>query len=70
MHAEVVAVDAAAKSITVKDSAGANETLTASGAAVAELAKLKAGDMVTVTAHETTATKIVKAKPAKAPAKK
>ena len=69
MKAEVVSVDETAKSITVKDSTGANETLTASGKAVAELAKVKAGDMVTITAHETTATSIVKAKPAKAPKK-
>ena len=46
MKAEVVSVDETAKSITVKDSTGANQTLTASGKAVAELAKVKAGEMV------------------------
>jgi hypothetical protein len=73
MKAEVVSTDETAKSITVKDSTGANQTLTASGAAVAALAKVKAGDMVTITEHDSTATKIVKAKAhktAKAPAKK
>ena len=67
MKAEVVSVDAAAKSITVKASSGSNETLTAAGGAVAALSKVKAGDWVTITAHDTTATRIIKAKPAKEP---
>src|SRR4051794_11295453 len=59
---EVVSTDATAKTITVKDSSGSNVTLTATGAAVAELAKVKAGDTVMVTKSENNATKIVKAK--------
>jgi hypothetical protein len=61
---EVVSTDATAKTITVKDAAGASQTYTATGAAVAELAKLSAGDHVTVTHTDMTATKIVKAKAA------
>jgi glucose/arabinose dehydrogenase len=68
--AEVVSTDAAAKTITVKDSSGSNMTLTATGGAVAALASVKAGDWVTVTHTDTNATKIVKAKPASAKAKK
>jgi glucose/arabinose dehydrogenase len=59
---EVVSTDATAKTITVKDSSGSNVTLTATGGAVAELAKLKPGDMVMVTKSENNATKITKAK--------
>ena len=59
---EVVSTDAAAKTITVKDSSGSNETLTATGAAVAALAKVKAGDWVMVTKSDTNATKIMKVK--------
>jgi glucose/arabinose dehydrogenase len=62
MKAEVVSTDATAKTITVKDASGSNVTLTATGAAVAELAKVKAGDTVMVTKSENNATKIVKAK--------
>jgi glucose/arabinose dehydrogenase len=62
MKAEVVSTDAAAKTITVKDASGANVTLTATGSAVAELSKLKAGDMVMVTKAENNATKITKVK--------
>jgi hypothetical protein len=62
MKAEVVSTDAAAKTITVKDASGANVTLTATGGAVAELSKLKAGDMVMVTKSENNATKITKVK--------
>jgi hypothetical protein len=58
MKAEVVSTDAAAKTITVKDSTGASKTLTATGGAVASLAKVKAGDYVMVTGTDTTATKI------------
>lgn len=62
MKAEVVSTDATAKTITVKDPSGSNVTLTATGAAVAELAKVKAGDMVMVTKSENNATKITKVK--------
>jgi hypothetical protein len=58
---EVVSTDAAAKTITVKDASGNSTTYTATGAAVASLAKLSAGDEVTVTHTDTSATKIVKA---------
>lgn len=61
---EVVSTDATAKTITVKDASGSNVTLTATGGAVAELAKLKPGDMVMVTKSENNATKITKAKTA------
>ena len=59
---EVVSADATAKTITVKDSSGNSTTYTATGAAVASLAKLSAGDHVTVWHSDTNATKIVKAK--------
>ena len=62
MKAEVVSTDAAAKTITVKDASGSNVTLTATGGAVAELAKVKAGDMVMVTKADNNATKITKVK--------
>ena len=62
MRAEVVSTDATAKTITVKDSSGSNVTLTATGGAVAELSKVKAGDMVMVTKSENNATKITKVK--------
>jgi hypothetical protein len=62
MKAEVVSTDAAAKTITVKDAAGASTTLTATGGAVAALANVKAGDWVMVTHSDTTATKIAKVK--------
>ena len=62
MKAEVVSTDATAKTITVKDAAGASTTLTATGGAVASLANLKAGDWVTVTKSENNATRITKAK--------
>ena len=61
---EVVSTDATAKTNTVKDASGSNVTLTATGGAVAELAKLKPGDMVMVTKSENNATKITKAKTA------
>jgi hypothetical protein len=70
MKAEVVSTDAAAKTITVKDASGANMTLTASGGAVAALATVKAGDWVTVTHTDTTATKIAKVKATTAAPKK
>lgn len=62
MKAEVVSTDAAAKTITVKDASGSNVTLTATGSAVAELSKVKAGDWVMVTKSENNATKITKVK--------
>jgi glucose/arabinose dehydrogenase len=62
MKAEVVSTDATAKTITVKDASGSNVTLTATGSAVAELSKVKAGDMVMVTKSENNATKIAKVK--------
>ena len=62
MKAEVVSTDAAAKTITVKDASGSNITLTATGAAVGELSKVKAGDWVMVTKSENNATKITKVK--------
>jgi hypothetical protein len=63
---EVVSTDASAKTITVKDASGNSSTYTATGAAAASLAKLSAGDHVTVWHNDTTATKIVKAKAATA----
>ena len=69
-RAEVVSTDATAKTITVKDSSGSNMTLTATGGAVAELSKLKAGDWVMVTHNDTSATKISKVKAPGAKAKK
>jgi glucose/arabinose dehydrogenase len=68
--AEVVSTDATAKTITVKDASGSNMTLTATGAAVAELGKLKAGDWVVVTHTDTNATKIAKVKATTPKAKK
>ena len=62
MKAEVVSTDATAKTITVKDASGSNVTLTATGPAVAELGKVKAGDWVMVTKSENNATKITKVK--------
>ena len=62
VHGEVVSTDATAKTITLKDATGASTTLTATGGAVAALANLKAGDMVTVTKSENNATHITKAK--------
>ncbi|MFL6281377.1 MAG: hypothetical protein ACJ731_14775 [Vicinamibacterales bacterium] len=62
MKAEVVSTDATAKTITVKDASGSNVTLTATGPAVAELSKVKAGDTVMVTKSENNATKIAKVK--------
>ena len=67
---EVVSTDATAKTITVKESSGSNVTLTATGGAVAELAKLKPGDMVTVMKSENNATKITKAKSTESKPKK
>ena len=57
-----MSTDATAKTITLKDAAGTSTTLTATGSAVASLASLKAGDMVTVTKSENNATHITKAK--------
>jgi glucose/arabinose dehydrogenase len=62
MKAEVVSADPTAKTITVKDASGSNVTLTATGSAVAELSKVKAGDWVMVTKAENNATHISKVK--------
>jgi glucose/arabinose dehydrogenase len=62
MKAEVVSTDATAKTITVKDAAGASTTLTATGGAVASLANVKAGDWVMVTKSDMNATRISKVK--------
>lgn len=59
---EVVSTDPAAKTITIKDAAGASSTLTATGPAVAALSTVKAGDMVRVTEKDSTAVKIAKVK--------
>jgi hypothetical protein len=70
MKVEVVSTDAAAKTITVKDASGSSTTLTATGPAVAALAKVKGGDWVVVTRSDMNATKIVKAKATAAKPKK
>lgn len=62
MKVEVVSTDPTAKTITVKDSSGSNVTLTATGTAVASLAKVKSGDWVLVTKNDSNATKITKVK--------
>lgn len=62
LKAEVVSTDATAKTITVKDAAGVSTTLTATGGAVASLATVKAGDWVSVTKSEDSATHIAKVK--------
>jgi len=62
MKVEVVSTDPTAKTITVKDSSGSNVTLTATGTAVASLAKVKGGDWVLVTKSDSNATKITKVK--------
>lgn len=56
--AEVVSADAAAKSITVKPATGDNQTYTATGAAVSQLAKVKAGDHVRLTVRDNDVTRI------------
>lgn len=67
--AEVVSTDASAKSITVKPATGDNETYTATGGAVAQLARVKAGDHVRLTVHDNDVTRITMA-PAKHSARK
>jgi len=47
--AEVVSVDAAAKTITIKGDGGQNKTVPVSGDAVKSLETVKAGDMVVLT---------------------
>jgi DNA-binding protein HU-beta len=56
--AEVVSTDATAKSITVKPATGDNQTYTATGAAVAQLAKVKAGEQVRLTIRDNDVTSI------------
>jgi hypothetical protein len=69
---EVVSTDAIAKTITVKDAAGTSTTYTVTGAAALKaLAKVQAGEAVTITHRDMNATRIVKTKVAakKAPKK-
>jgi FtsP/CotA-like multicopper oxidase with cupredoxin domain len=68
--AEVVSTDPTAKTITIKDSSGQNQTLTAKGAAVTQLARVKAGDQVRLTVHDNDVTRISKAGAKKGAAKK
>ncbi len=68
--AEVVSADATAKSITVKPKDGDNRTYTATGAAVAQLAKLKAGEEVRLTVRDNDVTRISPAHAAKRASKK
>jgi hypothetical protein len=49
MNAEIVSVDATAKTITIKDEKGEQHTAPVLGDAVASLATVKAGDKVTLT---------------------
>ena len=68
MKGEVVSTDATAKTITVKDAAGASNDADRNRRRRCVARELKAGDMVTVTKSENNATHITKAKakPAKA----
>lgn len=50
--AEVVAVDAAAKTITIKDDSGENKTVPVMDGAVESLKNLKAGDKVVLTCQD------------------
>jgi Cu/Ag efflux protein CusF len=52
MKAEVVSVDAKAKTITLKDEKGESHTAPLLGAAVAEAKSLKPGDKVTCTCQD------------------
>jgi hypothetical protein len=51
-NVEVVSVDVAAKTITLKDAKGETKTAPVMGDAVAQLEKVKAGDKVTVECHD------------------
>ncbi len=68
--AEVVSTDANAKSITVKPKSGENQTYTATGAAVAQLAKVQAGEQVRLTVRDNDVTRISPAHMAKHSSKK
>ncbi len=59
--AEVVSTDAAAKSITVKPKSGDNQTYTATGGAVKQLEKVKAGEQVRLTVRDSEVTSITMA---------
>lgn len=61
MEAEVVSVDAAAKTLTIKGTPD-NKTLNVAASAASHLASLKAGEKVKLTVHEDTVTHIVVAK--------
>ena len=50
--AEVVSVDAAAKTLTIKGEGGQNKTVPVQGDAIKELATVKAGDMVVLTCQD------------------
>ena len=52
MKAEVVSVDAKAKTITLKDEKGESHTAPLLGAAIAEAKSLKAGDKITCTCQD------------------
>jgi len=52
LTAQIVSVDVKAKTITLKGDDGQEHTAPVTGSAVAELGKIKAGDMVTVTCHD------------------
>ena len=52
MAAEVVSVDAKAKTITIKDEKGENHTAPLMGAAIGEAKALKAGDKVKCTCQD------------------
>ena len=52
MTAEVVSVDATAKTITIKDDKGENKTAPVMGTAVDALKTLKPGDKVTLTCQD------------------
>lgn len=52
MKAEVVSIDAKAKTITVKDEKGENHTAPLMGKAIEEAKHLKAGDKITATCQD------------------
>jgi Cu/Ag efflux protein CusF len=52
VKATVVSVDAAAKTITIKDEKGEEKTAPVMDKAVDELKNIKAGDKVTLTCHD------------------
>ncbi len=55
VHTEVVAVDAKAMTLTVKDEKGGNKTVKVLDVAAASLKDVKAGDHVTLTCQDTDA---------------